>query len=89
MKDVRKCPHCGSVKDRSAHVGGGPRKPRPGDLCICAECTGISVYTEGDPVFPTQAKAEEISQDPMLMLTIAASVLTLAVRKGEREKEKS
>jgi hypothetical protein len=40
-------------------------------------------------VFPTQAKAEEISQDPMLMLTIAASVLTLAVRKGEREKEKS
>lgn len=85
MKDVRTCPHCGSTKDHANHVGGGTRTPTPGDVCICGNCTGISIYTEGDPVFPTKAKAEKISKDPLLMLTIAASVLTLAVRKGEKK----
>ena len=87
MNKERKCPHCGSVKGNASHAGGSNRQPRPGDLCICADCTGISVYTETDPVFPTQAKAEEVSKDPMLMLTIAASVLSLAVRGGEKKIE--
>ena len=91
MKDVRTCPHCGIGNKYSEHVGGNKeRHPEPGHLAICAECCGVSVYTEdGDCRFPTQDEAQGIAKDLPTMITIAASVLSLSVRKGEKKTEEN
>lgn len=85
MKNERTCPHCGVSNKTSGHVSGSDRQPKPGDVCVCASCTGISIHTEHDPVFPTPAKAQEIARDPILMMTIAATSLSLAVHKGQKK----
>jgi hypothetical protein len=89
MKDVRTCPHCGIGNKYPQHAGGSKtRQPNPGDFAICAQCCGVSVYTEdGDPRFPTEQEALTASRDIPTMLTIAASVLSISVRKGEKKTE--
>jgi len=41
------CPHCGHTLNTVQETANPiTRPPRPGDVCLCLQCAGISVYSD-------------------------------------------
>lgn len=55
------CPHCKAVHP-FVHNLIGDRGPEPGDMNICADCSGLSFYDdEGDLQLPTENDMNSLS----------------------------
>lgn len=66
------CPHCGTVNTQQTGIGHA-NAPSPGDVAVCIECYGASVWTSlGGLRVPTDAEHDQIEAYPEMRALRAA-----------------
>lgn len=65
------CPHCGKGNDTSQPVG-RPVLPSVGDVSICIECGGLSIFTATVPRKPDAGELEALLADRRIVEAMSA-----------------
>lgn len=59
-----RCPSCGSRPDATQCVTSPDARPSTGDVCICASCWRVAVYTDTGKRQPTPAELDDLATNP-------------------------
>lgn len=77
-----KCVECGYEIDAASSLH-TKKRPRPGDIMICAQCSCLMIFSPDGVRTPTGDEMIEIAGDPGMLLTIHA--LDLARKRKARQ----
>ncbi|QOV99542.1 hypothetical protein [Rhodococcus pyridinivorans] len=63
------CPHCHRANDRTtcADPNNPDAQPNPGDVNLCFNCGGPSIFTEDSPRLPTEEELEQLLANPRIV----------------------
>lgn len=61
MIDRHACPKCGRVINAQFSADGSDRKPKAGDVSVCAYCATLLIFDAGKPPAPIEPNASELA----------------------------